>query len=281
MITSPTELITPNSTPVTAPVVLKRRQLSASSSAGKFALAATAKARPTMNETFSPSPPMIAMRMAMAPIATAAIFATQTSSFSESLPLRTMFDQMSCATAPDAEITRPATTARMVAKATPATMARNSSPPRSSASSGRAKLPVVPAASSPPWPRIARAPKPERRGHHVEGADQHHRPHHRSARRLGVGHGEEAHEDVRQARRAEHQARGPATRCRAAWPGTARARDRPRPRPTAAGRRVNRSNGLPPISTSTQTVITTAADMSRNALMICTQLVASMPPSTM
>ena len=52
---------TPNSTPVTAPVVLKRRQVSASSSAGKFALAATANARPTMNETFRPSPPMTAI----------------------------------------------------------------------------------------------------------------------------------------------------------------------------------------------------------------------------
>ena len=71
-----------------------------------------------------------------------------------------MFDQMSCATAPEAEITRPATTARMVAKATPAMIARNSSPPSSSARVGNAKLPVVPAASSPPVPRIARAPKP-------------------------------------------------------------------------------------------------------------------------
>src|ERR687886_2388419 len=40
---SPIELTTPNSTPVTAPAVVNRRQVSASSSAGKFALAATAK----------------------------------------------------------------------------------------------------------------------------------------------------------------------------------------------------------------------------------------------
>ena len=113
------ELNTPVSTPTIAPVVLNRRQVSASSSAGKLALAATANARPTMNETFSPAPPMTAIAMAIAPIATAAIFATQTSSFSESRPARTTFDQMSCATAPDAEITRPATTARIVAKATP------------------------------------------------------------------------------------------------------------------------------------------------------------------
>ena len=150
MTTSRIELKTPNSTPVTAPAVLKRRQESASSSAGKLALAATAKASPTMNDTFRPSPPMMAMRMASAPMASAAIFATQTSSFSESRPLRTTLDQMSCATAPEAEITRPATTARMVANATPAMIARNSSPPSSSASVGSARLPVVPAASSPP-----------------------------------------------------------------------------------------------------------------------------------
>ena len=76
MITSRIELSVPTSTPVTAPVVLKRRQVSASSSAGKFALAATANASPTMNDTFSPAPPRIAMKIASAPIATAAMRAT-------------------------------------------------------------------------------------------------------------------------------------------------------------------------------------------------------------
>ena len=165
--TRPMALMTPNSTPVTAPAVLNRGQLSAMSSAGKFALAATANARPTMNETFSPSPPMIAMKIAIAPIDAAAIRATWTSSCSESLPLRTMFDQMSCATAPEADSTRPATTARIVANATPAMSARNRSPPKvpspppsSAARVGAARLPPLPAASSPPGPRIARAPKP-------------------------------------------------------------------------------------------------------------------------
>ena len=64
---------TPSTTPQTAPVVLKRRQVSASRSAGKLALAAIAKARPTMNETFRPSPPITAIRIAMTPIAAAAI----------------------------------------------------------------------------------------------------------------------------------------------------------------------------------------------------------------
>ena len=59
-----------------APAVLKRRQVSASSSAGKFALAATANARPTMNETFRPEPPITAMMIAITPIANAAIRAT-------------------------------------------------------------------------------------------------------------------------------------------------------------------------------------------------------------
>jgi hypothetical protein len=125
-----------------------------------LALAATANARPTMNETFRSAPPRIAIAIAIAPIDSAAIFATQTSSLSESCPRRTMFDQTSCATAPDAEMTRPATTARIVAKATPAMIAWKNSPPSLSASSGTAPLPVLPAASSPPWPRIARAPNP-------------------------------------------------------------------------------------------------------------------------
>ena len=92
---------------------------------------------------------------------TAAIFATQTSSFSESWPSRTTFDQMSCATAPDADSTRPATTARIVAKATPEMKPRKNSPPSASARWGGAMLPPVPAASSPAWPRSARRPKAE------------------------------------------------------------------------------------------------------------------------
>ena len=50
----------------------------------------------------------------------------------------------------------------------------------------------------------ARAEADERR-QQVEEADQEHRPHHRRARGLGVGHGEEAHQDVRQAGGAEHE----------------------------------------------------------------------------
>ena len=147
--------------------MLKRRHVSASSSAGKFALAATANASPTMNETFRPSPPMIAMMIAIAPIDAAAMRATSTSSCSDSWPLRMTLDHRSWATAPDADSTSPATTARIVANATAATIARNRSPPnvpspppRNCARFGAARLPPVPAASTPPWPSSARAPKP-------------------------------------------------------------------------------------------------------------------------
>ena len=137
-------------------------------SAGKFALAAMQNARPTSAETLNPAPPAIASTIASAPTATAASFATQTSSRSEtSRPLRTTLLHRSWATAPEAEITRPATTARIVASATAEITARKISPPlepapppRLSASVGIARLPPLPAASSPAWPRIARAPTP-------------------------------------------------------------------------------------------------------------------------
>ena len=67
-ITRKIELNVPTSTPVTAPVVLNRRHVSASSSAGKLALAATAKANPTMNETLSPLPPITATAIETMPI---------------------------------------------------------------------------------------------------------------------------------------------------------------------------------------------------------------------
>ena len=165
-ITRKIELTTPSTTPVIAPVVLNRRHVSASSSAGKFALAATANASPTMNETFRPEPPMIAMTIAMMPIANAAIRATRTSSCSESWCLRTIEDQMSCENAAEADSTRPATTARIVANATPAMGQEQVAAERALAAAqergqhGAARLPPVPAASTPPSPRNARAPKP-------------------------------------------------------------------------------------------------------------------------
>ena len=64
-------------------------------------------------------------------------------------------------------MTRPATTARIVASATAEITARKiwppvdpAPPPSASASVGIARLPALPAAFSPAWPRIARAPTP-------------------------------------------------------------------------------------------------------------------------
>src|SRR6185436_15782610 len=97
---STADTATPVTIPVTAPAVLKRGQNSASTRAGKFALAAMQNARPTSAETLNPAPPAIASRIASAPTATAAIFAIQTSSRSEtSRPLRTTLLHRSCATA--------------------------------------------------------------------------------------------------------------------------------------------------------------------------------------
>ena len=100
-------------------------------------------------------------------MAAAAMRATWTSEPSVLRPLRITFVHTSCATAPDAEITRPATTARIVAKAIAAMTARKTSPPtvpspppRNCARFGAARLPPVPAASTPSSPSRARAPKP-------------------------------------------------------------------------------------------------------------------------
>jgi len=105
--------------------LLKRRQNSASSRAGKFALDAKQQARPTIADTLNSSPASSATAIDMTPIATAAMRATYTSSDSESRPLRSTLDHRSWAIAPEAEITRPATTARIVASATADTTARN------------------------------------------------------------------------------------------------------------------------------------------------------------
>ena len=162
------ELTTPVTTPVIAPVVLKRRHVSASSSAGKFALAATANARPTMNETFRPEPPMIAIVIAITPIANAAIRATRTSSCSESLCLRTIEDQMSWLNAADAlqheagdhredRRERDAGDERQEQVAAERALAAAEERGQRSAPRGCRRCPP---ASTPPSPRNARAPKP-------------------------------------------------------------------------------------------------------------------------
>ena len=165
-----------------------------------------------MNDTFRPDPPMIAIAIATAPTPSAAIRATRISSCSESRSWRTTFDHTSWATAPEAEMTSPATTARIVANATAAMNASRTSPPTvpapppsAWASSGAARLPPLAGRLLARRAEHDAGAEAERRDHEVEGADQEHRPDDARARGLRVGHGEEAHEDVRQARRAEHE----------------------------------------------------------------------------
>src|SRR5689334_1382707 len=81
-----TEAITPNATPISAPVVLKRRHVSASSSAGKLALAANTNAMLTSTVTLNPEPTSSVATIASAAIETDAIRATRVSSTSS--PLR-------------------------------------------------------------------------------------------------------------------------------------------------------------------------------------------------
>jgi len=125
-------------------------------------LAATANARPIRIETLKLSPPRMETPIATAPSPRTAIRATLISSFSSAWPLRTTLVHRSCAIAPEA-MTRPATTARIVAKATALDGGHEEitpvvpfPPPSSSASRVAAGLPPAPA-STAPCPRIALA----------------------------------------------------------------------------------------------------------------------------
>ena len=185
---------TPTTTPVIAPVVLKRRHVSASSSAGKFALAATANARPTMNETFRPEPPMTAMMIAMMPMANAAIRATSTSSCSESLRLRTIEDQMSCENAAlrgehqsgDDREDRGERDARdrgqeQVAAERALTAAQEGGEVR------RGEVAAGARGFNPAFAQKGARAEPDEGGQQVEEPDDEHRPDHGRARGLGVG----------------------------------------------------------------------------------------------
>ena len=178
-------LTTPNSTPVIAPVVLKRRQVSASSSAGKFALAATANARPTMNETFRPEPPMTAMTIAITPIANAAILRDHDLLVLGVLALADdRWTRCRARPRPTPSSTRPGDDRedrreRDAGDDAPGTGRRRTCPRRrrgTAARFGAARLPPLPAASTPALAQErARAEADERR-QQVEEADQEHRP---------------------------------------------------------------------------------------------------------
>lgn len=135
----------PTESPATAPAVLNRRQKIESTITGKFAEAATAIPKSARIAAFEAGPSLIAIRMETAPMARAAMRATSTVSPGlRSTPLCTTFIQKSCAKEVDALIISPATTARIVAKATAETTARKASPPSACASNGPLML-------VPPW----------------------------------------------------------------------------------------------------------------------------------
>src|ERR671920_1520320 len=94
---------------------------------GRFADAATAKARATRNAMLRFCDG-IASAIEMPPITKAAILATRISSRSEAVPFLATLAYRSCAT-DDAEVrVRPATTARIVANATAEISARSTAP---------------------------------------------------------------------------------------------------------------------------------------------------------
>ena len=150
------------------PPVLQRFQYSVSSTHGKLALAATAKARPTSTATFWPLQAM-PMPMDMAPTMTVATRAANTWPRAEtSCPARNTPTYRSCAMADADASTRPATTATMVAKATADTKASMKlpkkefgPPPMYCASRGPARLPPASTAAMLAGPTFFAAPNPK------------------------------------------------------------------------------------------------------------------------
>ncbi len=98
-------------------------------------------------------------------------------------------------------IVRPATTARMVAKATALMKAKKTSPPSACASSGALMFSTADIRRR----EDRRRAEAEEGRHDVEEADDDHRPDDGDARRLRIGHGVEADEDVRQSGGAEDE----------------------------------------------------------------------------
>ena len=82
-----TEAMMPKAMPASAPVVLKRRQVSARISGGKFALAANTKAMLTSTVTLKPEPTSSVPTIAATPTPTAAMRATLRSASSSSRPM--------------------------------------------------------------------------------------------------------------------------------------------------------------------------------------------------
>ena len=86
--------------------------------------------------------------------------ATRSCSTSGAWPWRTTFTHRSCESAAAPDRVSPATTARMVAKATAAMKPRKPVPPTAAARSGAAMLPPLSTARIASWPTSTMAPKP-------------------------------------------------------------------------------------------------------------------------
>ena len=123
-----TEAVMPKAIPVSAPVVVKRRHSSASSSGGKLALAAKTKAMLTSTVTLKPEPIASVPRIAATPTPIEAIAGDLAlgllAAAPEHVPPQVVGDR-----ARARRSRGPATTARIVAKAAAENSARAMSPP--------------------------------------------------------------------------------------------------------------------------------------------------------
>src|SRR6478672_11945727 len=151
--------------PQVAPLVLNRFQNSENRITGRLADAAMANAIATRKATFNDCAGM-ANAIDTAPMQTAEIRPTLTSCLSVTCPFLITLEYRSCANDDEAASVRPATTARMVAKATAAITASMTAPspvptpPSASASCGAAVLPPGLCADIALDPTSAAAPKP-------------------------------------------------------------------------------------------------------------------------
>ena len=129
---------------------------------GRLAEAATANASATRKATFAVGPSTMAIAMEIAPTTKAAMRATRRSSLGLcSWPWRMMLVQTSCAKEVEALMVRPATTARMVAKAMAEMNAKKMLPPRALASKGALIL-LPPFLAMKSRPTMVAAPNPRK-----------------------------------------------------------------------------------------------------------------------
>ena len=262
----------------TAPAVVQPRQKIESTSAGKLALAAIAKASDTMKATFWPLNVMPSAT-ATTPRPTVAMRAT-----------RELLAGVGVAAAHDVhpEIVRERRRARQREAGDHGEDRREgdrgdeAEERRAAEQLGEQRRRHVAArvdGADRVGPDQHHRAEAEDEGHQVEDADQAGRVEHRRARRARVGHGVEAHQDVRQAGGAEHQRHAERDARRAgsttSLPGREHAvavalgrggEERARVACRSARARAAPSSAAPPSSST--------------AFTICTQVVAIMPPNS-